>query len=69
MVKNGLNILLATKDAKKLDLYAYFYQKRVYIEKTLMKLNICFFIKDDELLEEDNKIWEKSLKYHQKTFW
>ena len=32
-----------------------------------MKLNICFFIKGDELLEEGNKIWEKSLKYHQKT--
>ena len=29
------------KDAKKLDLYVYFSQKLVYIEKTLMKLNLC----------------------------
>ena len=29
------------KDAKKLDLYLYFSQKLVYIEKTLMKLNLC----------------------------
>ena len=28
------------KDAKKLDLYLYFSQKLVYIENTLMKLNM-----------------------------
>ena len=32
----------------------------MHIEETLMKLNIChFLIKDDELLEEYNEIWEK----------
>ena len=31
------------KDAKKLDLDVYFLQKRVHIEETLMKLNICLF--------------------------
>ena len=31
------------KDAKKIELYVYFYQKGVHIEETLMKLNICLF--------------------------
>ena len=51
-VKKGFECFIGYKDAKKLDLYLYFYQKWVHIEKTLMKLNICpFLIKDDELLE------------------
>ena len=58
-VKKGFKCFIGYKDAKKLDLYLYFYQKWVpstiflpNIEKTLMKLNICpFLIKDDELLE------------------
>ena len=29
------------------------------IEQILMKLNISFLIKDDELLEKYNEIWEK----------
>ena len=31
------------KDAKKLDLYAYSFQKLVHIEETLMKLNMYIF--------------------------
>ena len=32
----------------------------MYIEETLIKLNIClFFVKYDELLEKYNDIWEK----------
>ena len=51
-VKKGFKCFIGYKDAKKLDLYLYFYQKWVHIEKTFMKLNICpFLIKDDELLE------------------
>ena len=41
--KKGFKYLIGYKDAKKLDFYLYFFQKRVYIEKTLMKLNICLF--------------------------
>ena len=37
---------------KKLDLCAYFFHKCVHIEET-------FLIKDDELLEKYNEIWEK----------
>ena len=59
MGKNDLNILLATKMLRKLDLNMYFYPKWVDIEKTLMKLNICFLIKKDELLEKYNENWEK----------
>ena len=50
--KKGFKYFINFKDAKKLDLYVYFSQKRVYTEETLMKLNICLFlIKDDKLLE------------------
>ena len=44
---------------KKLDLYPYFSQKSVHREKTLMKLNMSFLIKDDKLLEKNNEIWKK----------
>ena len=49
---------MLTKTLKKLDLFAYFFQKWVHVEKALMKLNI--FIFDDELLEDEkyNEIWE-----------
>ena len=41
LVKKDLNILLTTKMITKLDLYVYFSQIRVHIEKTLMKPNVC----------------------------
>ena len=31
----------------------------MHMEETLMKLNISFLIKDDELFEKNNEIWEK----------
>ena len=31
----------------------------MHTEKTLVKLNMSFLIKDDELLEKYNEIWEK----------
>ena len=34
----------------------------MYIEKILMKLNMSFYIKDEELLEKFNKIWDKVKK-------
>ena len=37
----------------------YFSQKWVHVEETLMKLNMSFLIKDDELVEKYNGIWEK----------
>ena len=40
--KKDLNTLSATKMLEKIDLYIYFSQKWVHIEKTLMKL-ICHF--------------------------
>ena len=41
--KNDLNTLLAKKIIKKLDLYVYFSQKCVHMEKTLMKLSVYLF--------------------------
>ena len=37
---------------------------RAHIEKTLIKLNICFLIKNDKLLEKYNEIGKKL-----KTVW
>ena len=53
---------------KKLDLYVYLLQRWVLIEETLIKLNICFFIKDDELLEKYNEIGEKVENSTKKEF-
>ena len=39
--KEGFKYFTGYKDAKKLDLHAYFFQNLVHIEETLMKLNIC----------------------------
>ena len=52
-------MLLVTKMIKMLDLYVYCFQKWVHIEETLMKLNMSFLIKDNEILEKCNEIWEK----------
>ena len=57
--KSGLIYFTGYKDAKKTDLYAYFFQKLVHIEETLMKLNMSLLIKDDELFKRHNEIWEK----------
>ena len=43
LVKKDLNILVDTKMLKKLNLYVYFSQKWVHIEKTLMEQNVCLF--------------------------
>ena len=43
--KKGFRYFIVYKDAKKLVLYAYFFQKWVHIEETLMKLSICLFHK------------------------
>ena len=42
-IKKGFKYFIVYKDAKKGDLYAYFFQKWVHIEDTLMKLNLCLF--------------------------
>ena len=41
--KKDLNILLVTKMLKKINLYVYFSQKWLHIEKTLIKLSIPLF--------------------------
>ena len=57
--KKGFKCFISYKDVKKLDFYICFYQKYVLIEKTFMKLNLSFLIKNDELSENYNQIWEK----------
>ena len=39
----GFKYFTGYKDTKKLDLYAYFFQKWVHIEEILMKQNMCIF--------------------------
>ena len=60
--KKGFKCFIGCKDAKKLDLYGYFFQKWVYIEETLMKLNMSYLIKEDELLEKYDEIKNNSRK-------
>ena len=64
-----LNILLAIKMLKKLDLYVCFFQKWVHycrdFDKTKCK---SFFIKDEKFLEKYNEIWEKVCNIIQKEF-
>ena len=45
MLKKGFRYFVAYKDAKKIDIYAYFFEKWAYIEKTLMRINTSFFNK------------------------
>ena len=59
MVENDFKYLIGHKDVKKLDLYSYFFPIWVHVEEILMKLNMSFLIKNDELLEKYVKIWEK----------
>ena len=56
MVKRVLNISLAIKMLD-LNLFVYFFHKSAHIEEKM-----SFLIKDDELLEKYNEIWEK-VKY------
>ena len=41
--KNDFKYFIGYKDAKKLNLYAYSFQKWVYIERILIKLSVCLF--------------------------
>ena len=68
MTKKDFNISLPTKILQKLSLYIYFSQKWVHIEKSLMKLNMSFMIKDDKLLEKYNERWEKVKNIVKKEF-
>ena len=39
--KQDFKYFIGYKDAKKLDLYAYSVQKRLYEKEILIKLNVC----------------------------
>ena len=41
--KKGFKYFIGYKDAEKLSLYMYFYQKWLHIEKTFTKLNMYLF--------------------------
>ena len=67
--RRDLNISLATKMLAKLDPYAYFSQKWVHIEKTLMKLNI--YLSSQKMINYQKKyseIWEKVKNSFRKEF-
>ena len=42
--KKGFKYFVGYKDAKKIGLYVYFFQKCLHIEKALMKINLCLFL-------------------------
>ena len=64
--KKGFKYFIGYKNSK-LDLYVYFFQQGL-VEEALMKLNLFFFIKDDELLEKYNETWEKVKNSIRKEF-
>ena len=41
--KKGFKYFTGYKDDKKLDIYAYSFQKWAHIEEILMNLNMCLF--------------------------
>ena len=41
--KKGFKYFTGYKDAKKVDIYAYSFQKWAHIEEILMNLNMCLF--------------------------
>ena len=59
MGKKGFKYFIGYKNGKKVTPYVYYFQKWVHIEEILMKLNLRFLKKDDELLEKYDEIWEK----------
>ena len=67
MIKSVWNISLAIKMLK-LELYVYFYQKWVRRRDLDETKHMPFLIKDDELLEKYNDIWEK-VKNLDKRIW
>ena len=59
MVKKGLNISLTTKILKNETFTLIFPKMNAYRRDLDETKYISFLIKDDELLEKYNKIWEK----------
>ena len=53
---------------RKLDICANSFQKWVHIEEILIKLNVCFLVKDEKLLEKYNEIWKKVRNITKKDF-
>ena len=53
-----LNILLAIKEPKKLDLYAYFFLRMSAYRRDFDKTKCMYFlIKDEKLLKKYKEIW------------
>ena len=50
--KKEFKSFIGCKDHKKLNLYLYPSQKWVYMEKTLVRLNTCFFDKRSWIIRE-----------------
>ena len=61
--KKGFKYFIGYKDAKKLNLYIYFFQNWVRETKY-----VSFLIKDDKLLEKYNEIWKRVTNSLKKEF-
>ena len=69
MVKQDLNISICYKDAKKNKQLCIFFPKMSAYSKDFDETkSISFVIKDDELLEKYNEIWEKVKNILKKEF-
>ena len=61
--KKGFKYFIGYKDAKKLNVYIYFFQNWVRETKY-----VSFLIKDDKLLEKYNEIWKRVTNSLKKEF-
>ena len=59
--KKDFKYFIAYKDAQKTDLYACSVQDWVYLTGVLIKLNLCFFRKDDDIWEKVSNIMKKEI--------
>ena len=59
--KKDFKYFIVYKDAQKTDLYACSVQDWVYLTGVLIKLNLCFFRKDDDIWEKVSNIMKKEI--------
>ena len=62
LVNKISNIFLVTKIIKKLNLYAYFFQKWIYIKDILIRLDVCILWRNVKKILIN--IWNSGKSYH-----
>ena len=66
--KKDFKYFICYKEAEKIDLYAYSFQKWLHIEEILIKLNVCFFDEKWKLLKKYIEVWKRVSNIIKKGF-